>query len=120
MRKISEELRYSMKTPDFPLQFIQACIRSKNIFWTYHVNMRLKQRSIFRSWILDSVENYILIESYPEDKYLPSYLVWSRYGNEMFHILFGVDTEEKNVRIITAYLPDLCEWTNNFQERCKK
>ncbi|MBS3779610.1 MAG: DUF4258 domain-containing protein [Desulfovermiculus sp.] len=59
--------------------------------------MRLRQRSIPRSWILESVENYILIESYPEDKYLPSYLVWSKYNDEIFHILFGVDTNGKNV-----------------------
>src|SRR6056297_850681 len=101
-----------MELPDFPLQFIQSCVRSRNIFWTYHVNMRLRQRSIPRSWILESVESYILIESYPEDKYLPSYLVWSEYDDEIFHIIFGVDTNGNNVRVITFYRPDPGEWTN--------
>ncbi|MFP4169061.1 MAG: DUF4258 domain-containing protein [Desulfonatronovibrionaceae bacterium] len=82
--------------------------------------MRLRQRSIPRSWILESVENYTLIECYPEDKYLPSYLVWSKYNNEVFHILFGVDIEEQNVRVITAYRPDPYEWVNNFKERRSK
>ena len=106
-----------MKVPDAPIQFIKECIKSRRIFWTYHVNMRLLQRSIPRSWILQSIDNYILIESYPEDKYLPSYLVWSNYESVIFHILFGVDFEENNVRIITAYKPDPNEWTNNLQER---
>ncbi|WP_425246743.1 DUF4258 domain-containing protein [Desulfovermiculus halophilus] len=87
------------------------------MFWTYHVNMRLRQRSIRRSWILESVESYILIESYPEDKYLPSCLVWSKYDDEIFHILLGVDTNENNVRVITSYRPDPAEWTNNFKKR---
>ena len=82
--------------------------------------MRLRQRSIPRSWILESVKNYLLIESYPEDKYLPSYLVWSKYNDEIFHILFGVDTNGKNVRVITSYRPDPGEWTNNFKERRNK
>ena len=109
-----------MESVEFPLQFIQDCVRSRNIFWSYHVNMRLRQRSIPRSWILNSVESYILIESYPKDKYLSSYLVWSKYLQEIFHILFGVDTEAKNVRVVTAYRPDPCEWTNNLQKRRSK
>ena len=111
-----------MKAPDFPLQFIQACIRSRNIFWTYHVNMRLRQRSIPRSWILDTVENYILIESYPEDKYLPVTLLGRDMAMKYF-IFFSAWIQKRrmlNVRIITAYLPDPCEWTDNLQERCNK
>ncbi|MGM0611195.1 MAG: DUF4258 domain-containing protein [Thermodesulfobacteriota bacterium] len=79
--------------------------------------MRLRQRSIRRSWILESVESYILIESYPEDKYLPSYLVWSEYDDEIFHILFGVDANGNSVRVITSYRPHPAEWTNNFKKR---
>ncbi len=82
--------------------------------------MRLRQRSIPRSWIVESIENYFLIESYPEDKYLPSYLVWSKYYDEIFHILFGVDTHGNNVRVITSYRPDPGEWTNNFKKRRNK
>lgn len=109
-----------MATLGFPLLFIQDCVRSRNIFWTYHVNMRLRQRSIPRFWILNSVDSYVLIESYPDDKYLPSYLVCSKYHSEIFHILFGLDVEGMNVRVITAYRPDPSEWMNNLQERCSK
>jgi hypothetical protein len=106
-----------MKIPDAPLQFIKECVMARRIYWTYHVNMRLLQRYIPRSWILLSIDNYILIESYPKDKYLPSYLIWSVYESVIFHILFGVDVEENHVRIITAYKPDPDEWTNSLQER---
>jgi hypothetical protein len=44
--------------------------------WTYHVNMRLQGRFISREEILDSVSEYQIIEEYPADKYLPSYLIY--------------------------------------------
>jgi hypothetical protein len=81
--------------------------------------MRLKQRLIPRKWILNSVENYLLIESYPEDKYLPSYLVWSKAENVIFHILFAIDVQDGNVRLITAYKPSPEEWTDNMKQRKK-
>ena len=57
------------------LNFIKSCIRRHRILWTYHVNMRLKERLIPRKAILSSLDSYEIIEVYPEDKYLPSHLV---------------------------------------------
>jgi hypothetical protein len=82
--------------------------------------MRLKERSIPRKWILLSVEHFEIIESYPGDKYMPSYLVWSKFNEQIFHILFAADIEESNVRIITAYRPDQHEWIKNMKQRIKK
>ena len=100
-----------------PLGFIQDCVRSRSIYWTYHVNMRLRERSIPRTWILGSVEQYELIDSYPDDKYMPSYLVWSEVNDVIFHILFAADMEAKNVRIVTAYKPDPEEWVSDMKKR---
>ncbi len=106
--------------PGSPLEFIKSCVKNRHVYWTYHVNMRLKERSIPRKWILLSVEQYEIIEIYPEDKYMPSYLVWSKFNGQIFHILFAADTEANNVRIVTAYKPDIQEWTNNKKQRIKK
>lgn len=103
--------------PQQPLLFIKDCVRAKRIYWTYHVNMRLKERSIPRSWILHSTDHFEIISSYPDDKYLPSYLVWSQMNDIVFHIVFAVDVENDNVRIITAYRPDPEEWANNMKKR---
>ena len=70
--------------PDDPLAFIRTCVRKRQIFWTYHVNMRLQGRHITREVILDVVDTYELIESYPQDKYLPSYLVLAYDGSGAF------------------------------------
>jgi len=59
--------------------------------------MRLTGRFIPRRSIVDSHADYEIIEEYPEDKYLPSYLVHSEYGGDVFHILFAVDIWKKTM-----------------------
>jgi len=84
-----------------------------------HINMRMKNRFISRQMILESSDNYEIIESYPEDKYFPSYLIYSRYQDTVFHVVFAVDVENMNVRIITAYRPDPQKWWEDFKRRRK-
>ncbi|MDA0745183.1 MAG: DUF4258 domain-containing protein [bacterium] len=105
------------KPPENPLEFIQYCVKHRAIRWTYHVNMRLMERSISRKFILDAVNSYVIIESYPKDKYLPSYLVYAESGSEIFHILFATDVEGNNVRVLTAYYPDPEEWQTDLKTR---
>ena len=76
--------------------------------------MRLEGRHIARTEILEAVDSYSIVESYPEDKYLPSYLV---LAGETFHVLFAVDIEGGNVRVVTAYRPDPNEWEPGFRVR---
>ena len=100
-----------------PLEFIQQCIKQRAVQWTYHINMRLRERSMTRQMILGSIETYEIIESYPEDKYLPSYLVYAQHGEQHLHILFATDVANQNIRIVTAYFPDIEEWELNFKTR---
>jgi len=103
--------------PDDPLDFIKRCVKDRKINWTFHVNMRLRGRYIPRRMILESVESFEIIEAYPEDKYLPSYLAFSRHGDYAFHVLFAVDVAGENVRIITAYRPNPEEWEEDLKTR---
>ncbi|MEW6667011.1 MAG: DUF4258 domain-containing protein [Thermodesulfobacteriota bacterium] len=105
------------KLPDDAVEFIKLCVRQSRIRWTYHVNMRLEGRYIPRRFIVGSTDNYEIIESYPEDKYFPSYLVYSHYQERFFHVLFACDLEGNNVRVITAYCPDLDQWEADLKTR---
>jgi hypothetical protein len=58
-----------------------------------------------------------MVEEYPEDKYLPSYLLLGRQGEAAFHVLFGADIEGQNVRVVTAYYPSAEEWEANLKMR---
>ena len=103
--------------PDDPLGFIQECIRTRRVLWTYHVNMRLEGRSIRRDAILDAVGCYEMVEAYPADKYLPSYLVLAKSVGEAFHVVFATDVEGGNVRVVTAYRPSEMDWKADFKTR---
>ena len=103
--------------PGDPLRFIQECIRTQRVLWTYHVNMRLKGRFIPRDAILDAVGSYEMVEAYPGNKYLPSYLVLAKSAGEAFHVLLAADLEGGNVRVVTAYRPSEVEWEDDWKTR---
>jgi hypothetical protein len=103
--------------PEDPLAFIQRCVQHRQVYWTYHINMRLQGRFISRQHILDAVSTYEVIEAYPQDKYLPSYLVYATRGEEVFHVLFAVDVPTVQVRVITAYRPDSEAWEDDQKTR---
>ena len=105
------------KLPADPIAFIQDCVRRGNMLWTYHVNIRLAGRFIARALIVAAVETYELVEAYPDDKYLASYLVLAHHDLDYFHVLFAVDVDGSNVRVVTAYRPDPNEWEENLVNR---
>ncbi len=106
--------------PGDPIGFIQDCFRRGRVLWTYHVNLRLAGRFIPRELILGAVESLELVEAYPDDKYLPSYLLIGRAGADVFHVLVAVDVEGDNVRVVTAYRPDPGGWWDGLKTRRPK
>ena len=64
-----------------------------------------------------AVTTYQLAEAYPDDKYLPSYLILARHGSDTFHVLFAADVEGDNVRVVTSYRPDPGEWQADLTTR---
>lgn len=111
-----------MDAHESDLAFIQRCVRGERLLWTYHVNMRLRQRGVARCMVTESVDSYQIIEHYPQrqvSRYLPSYLIFAEYKGEAIHILFAVDREGDTVRVITIYRPDPSEWEAGFTRRKK-
>lgn len=113
-------MAHERRLPDDPIRFIRDRIRRSRVLWTYHVNMRLAGRFIPREVIMAAAEGYELVEAYPDDKYLPSYLVLARHGADAFHVLFAADVEGENVRVVTSYRPDLQEWEPDLRTRRRK
>lgn len=81
--------------------------------------MRLGQRGVTRGDIVTSTEAMEIIESYPQDKYLPCYLLLARHREKAIHIVVAVDAAGDNIRIVTAYEPDPREWDPSFRIRRK-
>jgi hypothetical protein len=59
----------------------------------------------------------MLIESYPDDKYLPSFLIRGESEGVVFHAQIATDLTGNNVRIVTMYLPEPDEWNNSLRGR---
>ena len=79
--------------------------------------MRIWQRRISSDAVLASAGSFEIIEEYPSDKYLPSYLVRARHGKLVFHVLFAADVAGDNVRVVTVYIPDPARWEQGFRVR---
>jgi hypothetical protein len=62
----------------------------------------------------DSLE---IIEAYPDDKYLPSFLVRGEYEGRVFHAQIAADLEGRNVRVVTMYIPAPEEWDSELRIR---
>ena len=58
-----------------------------------------------------------ILEAYPQDKYLPSFLVRGEFGEFVFHAQIATDVEGKNIRIVTMYTPDPDEWDEGLRLR---
>lgn len=113
-------MRTGRRLPTDALKFIRQRVGEREVYWTYHVNMRLAGRYISRDEILEATDSYEIIESYPQDKYLPSYLVWAKSERGPFHVLFAADVGGNNVRIVTAYRPNPDEWESDLKSRKKQ
>jgi hypothetical protein len=79
--------------------------------------MRLRQRNLTAQALCDSVAGLEIIEAYPDDKYLPSFLLQSKCDGLVFHALIATDVEGDNLRVVTMYVPDLKEWDLSGQRR---
>lgn len=103
--------------PDAPLEFIKQCVAGGQVRWTYHVTMRLLQRGLAAEILRDAAATLEIVEAYPQDKYLPSFLVRGESEELVFHAQIATDLEGDNVRIVTMYVPDPSEWDEGLRVR---
>jgi len=109
------------RLPENSLLFIQQCVRRHRLFWSYHVNMRMRARGIKRDQIIQAVDSFEIIEDYPDDKYLPSCLVFALSSeNRVMHCVIALDVAEENVRVVTAYYPSYEYWSKDMKKRVKQ
>ena len=58
-----------------------------------------------------------LVDAYPDDKYLPSYLVLATTADKAFHVLFAADVADDSVRVVTSYRPTPNDWGPGLKTR---
>ncbi|MGA2714576.1 MAG: DUF4258 domain-containing protein [Bryobacteraceae bacterium] len=79
--------------------------------------MRLQERRLNGEVLSRAVATFEIIETYANDKYLPSFLLRGEVSEFVFHALVATDIEGDNVRVVTMYLPDPEQWDENGRFR---
>lgn len=92
------------------------CANEDDIFMTFHVAERCRERNISADDILSTILNGEIIENYPNDYPFPSALVFGyNVNNQILHVVAGVGNNK--LWIITAYYPDTVKWENDLKTR---
>ena len=59
-----------------------------------------------------------IIEDYPNDRPLPSYLILGFAENQKpIHAVVAIDVDEQIIWVITVYSPSLREWEDGYKRR---
>ena len=98
-------------------EIAQLC-KERSVRWTNHILERIFRRGIKIDDVQSALNNGEIIEQYPNDYPFPSCLVLGQTkAGEALHIVCGSNGAE--LWLITAYIPNPNEWTEDFKHRRK-
>ncbi|OQX61111.1 MAG: hypothetical protein B5M51_08730 [Anaerolinea sp. 4484_236] len=103
------------------LDQVRSLIKIKDVRISAHGYDELIADNIFAREVLDSVENAILVEDYPDFHKGASVLVLQEdKRGKPIHVVWGIPKgAESPAVLITAYRPDSTKWTADFKRRIK-
>ena len=86
--------------------------------YTRHGRLEAKADGLTEDEINFAVIHGEIIENYPDDKPLPSCLIYGRSpGGGPIHSVWGYNQEEQQAAMITVYRPDPNRWVNWIERR---
>jgi len=95
---------------------LQSLLSARQIVWTEHLAVRLRERGIKRADVVSCILNGEIIEQYPEAYPHPACLVFSVIKDtQPIHVVTGINDSE--LFIITAYYPTLDKFENDYKTR---
>ena len=92
-------------------------IKCQKVSFSGHAVQRMYERQISKLQVMSVVESGTIIAEYPNDTPYPSYLLNGITGNRPLHLVVAVDDSEGSCYIVTVYVPDPTQWTDNYQSR---
>lgn len=90
-----------------------------SILFTNHAAKQMFQRNISTTEVENVLENGVNIMDYPDDKPLPSKLLFSIINLRPLHVVCSYNIENQTTIVITAYEPSIEIWENDFKTRKK-
>lgn len=104
-----------MPTPD---RMIREIAEKDKIAFKKHSAIRMRERKIRADDVKQILINGEIIEDYPNDRPLPSYLILGFAENQKpIHAVVAIDVNEQIIWVITVYSPSLREWEDGYKRR---
>lgn len=94
---------------------IRDLCEKRAIRWSTHVAIRMAERDITRSEVINAIMNGEIIEEYPNDYPLPSCLILGFRELCPLHVVLACDTDM--IIIISVYVPDRIRFENDNRTR---
>ena len=102
------------KIPDITL--LRDKCSAGQINWSTHAHARMQERNVSPSDVISCINTGVVIEQYPDAYPHPACLILGkRRNNTYIHTVVGYGDDF--IWIITAYVPDDNEWTDEFSVR---
>lgn len=97
---------------------IRRCAVDGRINYKKHALVRMVERRIKTSDVVEALIKPNFIKEYPNDTPLKSYLLLGYTGrNRPLHIVAAPDDDSDILWIITVYEPDKDKWNKDFTKR---
>jgi hypothetical protein len=98
------------------IEKIRKSIAEGQINWQRHALTRMLERNISRDEVKEVISLGEIIEEYPNDYPLPSYLMF--YNDiKPLHVVLSYNETNHKTYIITAYQPNLNHFEADFKTR---
>jgi hypothetical protein len=97
------------------LRAIRQALASRSYLLTEHASDRAVARNIASHEIEEAVQDAVLVEDYPADKYGPSCLLMGKTATDRtLHIQVSYPSA---IKVITVYEPSASEWQKGWVAR---
>ena len=97
------------------IESIRRLCDADSIQWSLHALKRMRERRITSDEVIGCIQTGEIIEEYPDDRPLPSCLIYGVVMTRNLHTVVG--SSDTLISIITAYEPDPDEWDPDFKTR---
>jgi len=88
------------------LREIRLAFENGHVQWRRHALERMLERGISRREVTDVIANGRVIESYEEERVIPTYLVFGATRVGFLHVVVSYDESRKDAYVVTTYRPD--------------
>jgi len=97
------------------IDILRDVCQDNQIKWTLHALSRIRKRKISSGAVISTILNGDIVKHYHDDKPFPSWLIYNNDSKSPLHVV--TSTDGKYVYIITAYVPTLDEWEDDYVTR---